>query len=70
MKRFLGPTAFVACLLTSILAGHAQDTYSTHSVKIVCDFPAGSSLDIITRHARPDSPVDDGELAMEPPPRA
>src|SRR5215217_7202256 len=46
------PTLF-ATLIIGILAaaapGHAQNIYPTRSIKLICGFPAGSSLDVLTR---------------------
>ena len=49
MKRFLALATCILCALIAATAGHAQSAYPTRSIKIVCGFPAGSSLDVITR---------------------
>ena len=38
-----------ACALMAATSVNAQSAYPTRSIKIVCGFPAGSSLDVITR---------------------
>jgi tripartite-type tricarboxylate transporter receptor subunit TctC len=47
MKRLFA-VAF-ACALMAATSVSAQNAYPTRSIKIVCGFPAGSSLDVITR---------------------
>ena len=47
MKRLFA-MAF-ACALMAATSVNAQNAYPTRSIKIVCGFPAGSSLDVITR---------------------
>jgi tripartite-type tricarboxylate transporter receptor subunit TctC len=49
MKRFLALLVLLACALAAAPAVQAQGAYPARPVKIVCGFPAGSSLDIITR---------------------
>jgi tripartite-type tricarboxylate transporter receptor subunit TctC len=48
MKRYLA----VAALLMGMAAAttvHAQEPYPARPIKMICGFPAGSSLDVITR---------------------
>ena len=47
MKRFLATLLLIACATASL--AQAQGAYPARPVKIVCGFPAGTSLDIITR---------------------
>ena len=49
MKRFLVLLVLLTCALAVAPAVQAQGAYPARPVKIVCGFPAGSSLDIITR---------------------
>src|SRR2546430_17590720 len=49
MKLILALATCLLCALMGATAGHAQSAYPTRSIKIVCGFPAGSSLDVITR---------------------
>ena len=49
MKRFLALTMCILCALMTATPGHAQSGYPTRAIRIVCGFPAGSSLDVITR---------------------
>src|SRR5262245_58061171 len=47
MKRFLALAICVLCMVPTVAAG--QGAYPTRPIKIVCGFPAGSSLDVLTR---------------------
>jgi tripartite-type tricarboxylate transporter receptor subunit TctC len=49
MKRFLALAMCILCVLMAAPAVHAQSGYPTRAIKILCGFPAGSSLDVITR---------------------
>jgi tripartite-type tricarboxylate transporter receptor subunit TctC len=50
MKRFLATAvAGLLCVLGLASLGHAQSSYPTRSIRVICGFPAGSSLDVITR---------------------
>ena len=49
MKRLVALFILVAWALTAASAVQAQSWYPARPVKIICGFPAGSSLDIITR---------------------
>jgi tripartite-type tricarboxylate transporter receptor subunit TctC len=46
VAAFMGVLSCVAILIS---VAHAQSAYPNHPVKIICGFPAGSSLDIMTR---------------------
>jgi tripartite-type tricarboxylate transporter receptor subunit TctC len=48
MKRLLALLMLIACALTAAPA-MAQSAYPTKPVKVICGFPPGSSLDVITR---------------------
>src|SRR5712691_11099194 len=48
MKRHFALAA-CACALAAAIPVRAQDAYPTRPIKMVCGFPAGSSLDVITR---------------------
>jgi tripartite-type tricarboxylate transporter receptor subunit TctC len=45
MKRLIVALALCAAAETA----HAQESYPSRAIKLVCGFPAGSSLDVITR---------------------
>ena len=47
MKRFIVLTAFA--LFTAVAGSNAQEAYPTRPIKLVCGFPPGSSLDVLTR---------------------
>jgi tripartite-type tricarboxylate transporter receptor subunit TctC len=49
MKRMLALLALSACALMPAFAAQAQGAYPTRPVKIICGFPAGTTLDIVTR---------------------
>jgi tripartite-type tricarboxylate transporter receptor subunit TctC len=49
MKRMLALLALAACALMPAFAVKAQGAYPTRPVKIICGFPAGTTLDIVTR---------------------
>src|SRR5438552_768786 len=49
MKRLFALALCGACAAAASTAVNAQDAYPTRSIKMVCGFPAGSSLDVITR---------------------
>jgi tripartite-type tricarboxylate transporter receptor subunit TctC len=49
MQRCLALLLLIATALMSVDAARAQSTYPTRPVRIICGFPAGTSLDIITR---------------------
>ena len=49
MKRFLALAMCIFCALMAATTGHAQGAYPTRAIRIICSFPAGSSLDAITR---------------------
>jgi tripartite-type tricarboxylate transporter receptor subunit TctC len=49
MQRCLALLLLIAAALTSGDVARAQSAYPTRPVKIICGFPAGTSLDIITR---------------------
>jgi tripartite-type tricarboxylate transporter receptor subunit TctC len=49
MKRMLALLALSACALIPAFAAQAQSAYPTRPVKIICGFPAGTTLDIVTR---------------------
>jgi tripartite-type tricarboxylate transporter receptor subunit TctC len=47
MKRFVVLTAFA--LLTTVAGSNAQEAYPSRPIKLLCGFPPGSSLDVLTR---------------------
>jgi tripartite-type tricarboxylate transporter receptor subunit TctC len=49
MKRLLSLLALIACAIFPAFAVQAQGAYPTRPVKIICGFPAGTTLDIVTR---------------------
>jgi tripartite-type tricarboxylate transporter receptor subunit TctC len=49
MKRLFALAVCIACAAAAATTVNAQDAYPTRSIKMVCGFPAGSSLDVITR---------------------
>jgi tripartite-type tricarboxylate transporter receptor subunit TctC len=49
MKRLLASLVLIACALAPSHAAHAQGAYPIRPVKIICGFPAGTTLDIVTR---------------------
>ena len=49
MKRLFALAVGVACAAAAATTVNAQDAYPTRSIKMVCGFPAGSSLDVFTR---------------------
>jgi tripartite-type tricarboxylate transporter receptor subunit TctC len=48
MNRLFALAILIACAALPSPA-YAQDVYPTRSIKMICGFPAGSSLDVITR---------------------
>jgi tripartite-type tricarboxylate transporter receptor subunit TctC len=49
MKRCFAWAALVLGLVAAATQVGAQETYPSRSIRIVCGFPAGSSLDVLTR---------------------
>ena len=49
MKRYLALAALLIGIGAAATTVHAQDSYPARSIKMICGFPAGSSLDVITR---------------------
>ncbi len=49
MKRLLSLLMPIAFALLPVFAAQAQGAYPTRPVKIICGFPAGTTLDIVTR---------------------
>jgi tripartite-type tricarboxylate transporter receptor subunit TctC len=49
MKRYLALAALLIGLAAAATTVHAQEPYPARSIKMICGFPAGSSLDVITR---------------------
>ena len=49
MKRYLALAALLIGIGAAAPTVHAQDSYPARSIKMICGFPAGSSLDVITR---------------------
>jgi tripartite-type tricarboxylate transporter receptor subunit TctC len=49
MKRYLALAALLIGIGAAATAVHAQEPYPARSIKMICGFPAGSSLDVITR---------------------
>ncbi len=49
MNRLFALAVCVACAAAASTTANAQESYPTRSIKMVCGFPAGSSLDVITR---------------------
>jgi tripartite-type tricarboxylate transporter receptor subunit TctC len=49
MKRFLAMAALMIGILAAATTVKAQSPYPSRSIKMICGFPAGSSLDAITR---------------------
>ena len=49
MRRLLASLSLVVYALTAAPEVQAQDGYPTRPVKIICGFPAGATLDIVTR---------------------
>jgi hypothetical protein len=49
MKRFLAMAALMIGILAAATTVKAQSPYPSRSIKMICGFPAGSSLDVITR---------------------
>ena len=49
MKRYLALAALLIGIGAAATTIHAQEPYPTRSIKMICGFPAGSSLDVITR---------------------
>jgi tripartite-type tricarboxylate transporter receptor subunit TctC len=49
MRRFVALTALVMGILAGAVTVDAQEPYPTRPIKMICGFPAGSSLDVITR---------------------
>jgi len=47
MKRFIALAIWLLCIVPMVAFG--QGTFPTRSIKIICGFPAGSSLDVLTR---------------------
>jgi len=48
MRRYLALAA-CACALAAATPVHGEDAYPSRPIKMVCGFPAGSSLDVISR---------------------
>jgi tripartite-type tricarboxylate transporter receptor subunit TctC len=46
MKRFIALAIWLLCIVPMAFG---QGTFPTRSIKIICGFPAGSSLDVLTR---------------------
>jgi len=49
MKRYLALAALLIGIRAAATTVHAQESYPARSIKMICGFPAGSSLDVITR---------------------
>jgi tripartite-type tricarboxylate transporter receptor subunit TctC len=49
MKRFLAISALMIGILALAPSSYAQEPYPARPIKMICGFPAGSSLDVITR---------------------
>ena len=49
MKRYLALAALLIGIGAAATTIHAQEPYPARSIKMICGFPAGSSLDVITR---------------------
>jgi len=49
MKRYLALAALLIGIGAAATTVHAQESYPARSIKMICGFPAGSSLDVITR---------------------
>jgi tripartite-type tricarboxylate transporter receptor subunit TctC len=49
MKRYLALAALLIGIGAAATTVHAQEPYPARSIKVTCGFPAGSSLDVITR---------------------
>jgi len=49
MKRYLALAALLIGIGAAATTVHAQEPYPARSIKMICGFPAGSSLDVITR---------------------
>ena len=49
MKRFIALAALMIGILTAATTVPAQEQYPARSIRMICGFPAGSSLDVITR---------------------
>jgi tripartite-type tricarboxylate transporter receptor subunit TctC len=49
MKRWLALAILMTGTLGAAPMAHAQETYPARSIKMICAFPAGSSLDVMTR---------------------
>ena len=49
MKRYLALAALLIGIGAAATTIHAQEPYPARSIKVTCGFPAGSSLDVITR---------------------
>lgn len=49
MKRFLALATLTIGLFVAVPIPHAQEVYPARSIRMICGFPAGSSLDVITR---------------------
>jgi len=49
MRRFLAVLSLAALALAAAPQAQAQGTYPARPVKIICGFPAGTTLDIVTR---------------------
>jgi tripartite-type tricarboxylate transporter receptor subunit TctC len=51
LKRIFALLGILGCVAALPSATRAQSTFPNHPVKVICGFPAGSSLDIVTRVA-------------------
>jgi tripartite-type tricarboxylate transporter receptor subunit TctC len=49
MKRCFALAALIIVMLVAATTVHAQDSYPARTIRVICGFPAGSSLDVITR---------------------
>jgi tripartite-type tricarboxylate transporter receptor subunit TctC len=49
MRRLLALTTLMIGILTAAATSEAQEPYPARPIKMICGFPAGSSLDVITR---------------------
>jgi tripartite-type tricarboxylate transporter receptor subunit TctC len=49
MKRWFALAVLTIGILWTAVTAHAQETYPARSIKMICAFPAGSSLDVMTR---------------------
>jgi tripartite-type tricarboxylate transporter receptor subunit TctC len=49
MKRLLALLTLTACALFPALTVHAQSAFPNRPVRIICGFPAGTALDIVSR---------------------